>query len=161
MADPADSGPPADNESASSDQSGASAGAAAPNGPAPCPVSGIRPPAALCLEGNVADSWKLFRQKWAIYSMLTHLDRQQTEYQVALLLHTLGDEGLRVYNSFGLDNPSMANILEKFEAFAVGELNQTNERFKFNQRIQQHGESFNIFHSAVCSLAKTCGYCPK
>ena len=158
MVDPADGGAPAAEDIPAS--SGANAGAAAPNGLAPSPVTGIRPPATLCLEGNVAESWKLFRQKWEIYSMLTRLECQRTEYQVALLLHTLGDEGLRVYNSFELDNPSIAGGLQRFEEFAVGELNQTYERFVFNKRSQQHRKSFNTFYSSVCSLAKTCGYCP-
>ena len=46
---------------------------------------------------------------------------------MALLLHTLGVEGLRDYNSFGLDNLSVADIMERFEEFALGELNQIYE----------------------------------
>ena len=54
----------------------------------------------LCIEFNPCENWKLFKQKWQNYSVITHLERQDTNYQVALLLHTLGDEALKVYNGF-------------------------------------------------------------
>jgi len=64
------------------------------------PISGIRPPAALCLEANVAENWRSFKQKWRNYTIITNLERQTTNYQVALLLHVMGDQALKAYNGF-------------------------------------------------------------
>ena len=50
------------------------------------PVTGIQPPQALVIDSNITDNWK----KWQNYSLITNLSRQTEQYQVALLLHTLG-----------------------------------------------------------------------
>ena len=62
----------------------------------PAPVQGIRPPQALSLGPNIVQEWKLSRQKWTNYAVITNLSTQDRAYQVALLLHTLGDDALRI-----------------------------------------------------------------
>ena len=130
---------------------------------APQPVSGIRPPPPLTTETNVTENWKIFRQKWENYSVITNLTSQAREYQMALLLHTLGDDGLRVYNGFQFDTPkedrTAAEIIASFEAFAVGEVNITYERYVFNKRFQQEAETFECFLASIRRLVKTCQYC--
>ena len=83
--------------------------------------------------------------------------------QVALFLHTLADDALRVYNGFQFDNDdserTVNDIIEKFEDFAVGEVNETYERYLFNRRCQEEGEVFDKFLSDPRSLIKTCSYC--
>ena len=51
-----------------------------------------------------------------------------------------------------------AEILAKNYSFAVGEVNETYERFLFNKMHQTEGESFESFLAAICSLMKTCNY---
>ena len=62
------------------------------------PVHGIRPPAPVDLDFSPADNWKLFIQKWKNYATITQLQKQPADYQVALLLHTIGDAALKIYN---------------------------------------------------------------
>ena len=49
----------------------------------------------------------------------------------------MGDEGLRIFNGFtfntAADERTTAEIVAKFDTFAVGEVNETYERFVFNQ----------------------------
>lgn len=128
------------------------------------PLSGIKsPPPLLCDPKNLIDSWKLFKQKWTNYAILTALHEQSREYQVALLLHTLGDEALKIYNGLPFDTPDTARTVDEitsaFEKFAVGESNETYERFIFNQRKQAEGESFELYVSALRQLVKSCNYC--
>ena len=109
-------------------------------------VSGIRPPQALCIDQNTTENWKLFKQKWQLYTTLTDLTKQPATYQVALLLHSLGDDALRVYNGFKFDKPeadrTVKGIIERFDTYAIGEVNETYERFQFHLRNQQAGETF-------------------
>ena len=103
-------------------------------------IPGIRPPQPLNIGSNVTENWKLFRQKWTNYAIITNLNKQ---YQVALFLHTLGDEALRVYNGFHFtsseEHRKVDEILSKFDSFAIGEVNETCERFVFNKRTQKEG----------------------
>jgi len=127
------------------------------------PVSGLRAPQALNVVNNLAENWRLFKQKWRNYAIITNLSQQAREYQVALFLHTIGDETLKVYNGFKFDTPDAARtvdeIIDKFEIFVVGEINETYERYVFNRRDQLEGKSFEAFLTVIRSLVKTCKYC--
>ena len=96
-------------------------------------IPGIRPPQPLNIDSNVTENWKLFRQKWTNYAIITNLSKHNDQYQVALFLHTLGDEALRVYNGFHFtsseEHRKVDEILSKFDSFVIGEVNETYERF--------------------------------
>jgi len=47
-------------------------------------------------EANLAENWRSFTQKWRNYAIITNLERQTTNYQVALLLHVIGDQTRKV-----------------------------------------------------------------
>ena len=124
------------------------------------PLPGIKPPPPLlCEPKTLMDNWKLFKQKWTNYSILTAVNTQSREYQVALLLHTLGDEALKIYNGLQFDTPetdrTVAEITGAFDKFAVGERNETYERYVFNQRRQQVGETFELCISTLRKLVKS------
>ena len=129
------------------------------------PVSGIKPPLPFAVTDsrNLPDNWKLFKQKWKNYVTIVGLDTQPRSYQVALFLHTLGDDALRIYNGLPFesneDTRTVNEIITAFDNFCVGEVNTTYERFVFNSRCQRDGESFDSFISSLRSLVKTCGYC--
>ena len=126
----------------------------------PALLSGLRPPNALVVDADIATNWKLFKQKWNNYSILTNLAAHPREYQVALLLHTMGDEALKVYNGFQLaDDATVNDIITAFDGFAIGHVNETYERFILNNRSQLPGESFETFLSNIRQLIKTCSYC--
>ena len=84
-------------------------------------------------------------------------------YQVAMLENSLRDEAMRLYDGFQFATPqehrTTTEILTAFDEFAVGEANETFERYKFNNRKQEDGESFDDFHAALRALAKTCNFC--
>jgi len=131
---------------------------------APGPVAGLRPPQPLNVtDTNISENWRLFRQKWQNYAVITNLNQQPRTYQVALFLHAIGDEALKVYNGFKFDTAddqrTVDEIVQKFETFAIGEINETYERYIFNRRNQHEGERFESFLTTVRSLVKTCRYC--
>ena len=80
--------------------------------------------------------------------------KHPADCQVALLV---GDGPLRIYNGFDTDNdaPSVDEILANFCSFAVGEGNECCERFIFNNRHQQQGETFEQFLTPIRVLIKS------
>ena len=129
----------------------------------PKAITGIKPPGPLTIGPNLTADWKLFEQRWKMYATITQLSEHDDAYQVALFLHTVGEEALKVYNGFTFTTEeasrTVAEILAKFTDFAVGTVNETYERFVFNNRVQEEGELFDSFLTSLRSLAKTCGYC--
>ena len=79
-----------------------------------------------------------------------------------MFLHTIGTPGLKIYDSFVFadDGRNLADILQKFSDYAIGELNETYERYKFNMRSQKDGESFETYLASLRTLAKTCNFEP-
>ena len=77
-----------------------------------------------------------------------------------LFLHCIGTDALRVYNTltFTEEENKLSHILTKLETLLIGEVNETYERFRFNQRQQQDGETFDNYLTALKSLAKTCNF---
>ena len=106
----------------------------------------VQPPAHFNASvSDVAEEWKLWRQMWDNYAILTNLSCQPQAYQTALLLHCLGPDGVRVYNGLKFANEDESKvclvILDKLNLHFLGETREFFERFKFNQRSQEAGES--------------------
>jgi len=113
--------------------------------PTPGPIAGIRPPPPVCLDSNTAENWRFFKQKWRNYALITNLSSQSRQYQVALLLHVLGEQALKIYNGFTFttteNNRTVNEILTKFDEFAIGQVNETYERYVFQSRKKNEGLS--------------------
>ena len=124
-------------------------------------MAAIKLPNCLTLGENAIKNWKIFKQRWTTYATLTDL---ATEYdlskQKALFTHCLDDDALEAYNTFQLEeSATMETVLNEFEKFVVGESNVTYERFIFNKRAQEEGESFELYYADLQRLIKSCDYC--
>ena len=49
-------------------------------------------------------------------------------------------------------------VVELLDAYFIGETNEIYEAYLFNQRVQETGESFDSFLTALRSLVKTCNF---
>ena len=56
------------------------------------------PPPLDTKQKAVVENWKLWRQSWSNYLIITGLDKETDEYKVALLLHSIGPDSLKIYN---------------------------------------------------------------
>ena len=123
--------------------------------------SNIPVPGKLDLRGNLAVNWKTFRRIWESYEIATHLNKQGSSLRVATLLSCIGSDVLDIFDGLSFDTEAdrqdITKVLEKLEAYCIGETNETYERYVFNTRDQQQGESFDSYLSALRSLIKTCG----
>ena len=94
---------------------------------------------------------------------MANLTAQPEEYQVALFPHCMGGEALRVYNGLSFeseeDKKKLSKIMEKLDEFAIGEVNETYERYLFNSRNQEGDESIDAYVAALRKLAQTCNFC--
>ena len=68
---------------------------------------------------------------------------QLLEYKVALFLHCIGVDALKIFNGFQFDTPedrnNLSKIIEKFDQHTISELNETFERYNY---FNSHGSSY-------------------
>ena len=126
------------------------------------PLPQVKPPPPLNLADCSAKRWKLWKQNCLNFVIVSKISSQDAQYQKALFLCTIGQSALEIFNAFqyseGEDPNNVETIISKFEEYFTGEINETYERFKFNQR-NQDGEAFDAYLTALRNLAETCNFC--
>ena len=126
-------------------------------------IHGIQPTTGLDLKSrNKAENWKAYKQRWENYIIVTQLDKQPEEYRFALFLYCIGQEAVKVYDSFDLapeDKRKLVKIIDKFDNYAIGQVNETYEIYNFNSRAKQDGETIDEYVAKLRTLAQTCGFC--
>ena len=119
----------------------------------------LSPPEMLNLDGNIADNWRRWKQRFKIFSFASGLSGKAVGVQAATFLHVAGPEALEVYNTFSWPSPDNKNkvdkIMEKFIQYCNPRKNVTWERHKFTMRNQQPGETINQYVTDLKMKAQT------
>ena len=128
------------------------------------PIPSIKPPSNLETKVNIAENWKTYKQWWENYAaVVAKLDTQPEEYKVALFLHCIGTDTPKNYNGLLFttedDKKNARKIIENFDEYTIGEINETYERHVFNSRNQETDESIDVRVTSLHSLAQTCNFC--
>jgi len=69
---------------------------------------------------------------------------------------------IKIYNSFDLSEANrrkLSEIVKEFDNFAIGETNDTYERYVFNSRDQKEGESIDAYVGELRILVQSCNFC--
>ena len=114
-------------------------------------ASGLPFPPQLNLRGILAVSWKRFKRLWENYVIAAGVDTKENPLRVATLLTCLGPDTIELFDGFTFaedaDKEDPDKIIEQFENYCVRETNETYERYKFNTRVQELGESIDTYLS--------------
>ena len=119
-------------------------------------------PSKLDFKGNLAVNWKKFKRLWTNYEVASRLNTQSGDLRTATLLTCIGSDVLEIYDGLPFANTEektqIDKVAELLDAYFIGETNEIYEAYLFNQRVQETGESFDSFLTALRSLAKTCNF---
>ena len=58
----------------------------------------VKMPPPLQLNDNAIDEWKMFKQLFKNYQIITALEQRDKAYQCAVFLHSIGPAGIKIYN---------------------------------------------------------------
>ena len=127
-------------------------------------MQGIAPPKPLDLSSaSTIDNWKTWKQMWENYSIVAGINRQPEHFKIALFLHSIGPDALKVYNIFvyteAENRDDIKTIIKKFDDFIIGESNEIYERYLFNKRSQESTESIENYTTVLRTMAKSCNFC--
>ena len=99
---------------------------------------------------------------WSNYEIAARLVKQPKEERTATLLKCLGADALEIVDGLNFANDEERKdidvVLVKLEVFCVGETNKIYERYQFNKRDQESGESIDSYVASLRTWAKTCNY---
>ncbi len=103
----------------------------------------------------IFDSWeKLFQN----YLLAIGGEKFSAERKRALLIHCLGTEGKRIYNTLPLTADTYNGTLQALKQFFSPKLNVVSERYRFRHRAQAVGESTDHYVAALRELVKACAF---
>src|ERR1043165_4868835 len=112
--------------------------------------------------GNVAAEWKRFKSQWANFEVASDLEEKSSSKRAAVFLACIGTEAYEAFQTMDFatekDRSDIEKVIEAFERHCVGEVNVTYERYVFNRRMQDVGETFDSFMSDLRRLIKSCEY---
>ena len=93
------------------------------------------------LSGNVSDNWQKWKQKWNLYKVASGVNEKNEDIQCAIFLHMIGEDALRMYDTFVFtieEKNQIAPLVQKFESYFSPKKNITYERYLFNTCIQDY-----------------------
>ena len=109
-------------------------------------------------SGEIPENWKLWKEKYDNYFVISRLDRETPEFQLAMFKHTIGDDALKVIKTFnyaeGENSSDWRVVMAKIEKHCIGEVNEIYERYCFNMRDKLPTESVDSFVAELRNLAK-------
>ena len=113
-------------------------------------------------DSQAAEKWKRFKRAWANYALAIGLDEKTQKVQVATLLTVIGEEAREVFATLSWptasDESKINKVLEKFKQYCQPRQNVPFERYRFNRRMQEPGESYDHYRTALLKLAEGCGF---
>lgn len=124
----------------------------------------LPPPPVLEIHDQLAaEKWKKFKRAWNNYSLATELNKKSEAVQVATLLTVIGEEAREVFSTFSDwaaegDESKIAPVLAKFEAYCQPRKNVPFERYRFNRRVQEPGETYDQYRTALRKIADGCEF---
>ncbi|XP_014670611.1 PREDICTED: uncharacterized protein LOC106811486 [Priapulus caudatus] len=81
----------------------------------------FKPSSQLNFDGNLGENWKTWRQRFELYLTASGAVRKDGATKIAILLHTIGDKGIKIYNTFTYedqeDNDNLDVVLQKFNEY--------------------------------------------
>lgn len=122
----------------------------------------IKQPDGMVMEGCLADNWKFFQQKFNLFLKASRSTGESTEFKTSLLLSSIGDKSLKIYNNLAFeateDKEDYETVINKFDGYFNPEKNVTYERHMFLSRDKKPHEKVNEYITDLRELSTTCEF---
>ena len=111
-------------------------------------------------DAQAAEKWKRSKHTWN--SLAAELDAKAEKVQVVTLLTVIGEEAREVFATFSWDSAGdeskIEKVLTKFEQYCQPHRNVPFEWYRFNRRVQEPGESYDQYCTALLKIANGCSF---
>ena len=103
-------------------------------------------------DSNVTEKWSEWKEMWEHYSVASKVNKEEGDVQVAALLTAIGPEARKVFKTWNLsatERKDIKGVIERFDNYCNPRKNIPFERYLFNSRQQEPGESFDRYVTAT------------
>uniref|UniRef100_A0A6P7HD20 Uncharacterized protein LOC114347140 n=1 Tax=Diabrotica virgifera virgifera TaxID=50390 RepID=A0A6P7HD20_DIAVI len=111
------------------------------------------------MPGNVSENWKFWKQRFTTYLVATEISKKAHETQCAQLLTLIGDEGMRIYNTFTFleeEKNNLEVLLTKYDNHFTPKKNLIYERHQLLTSKQTEFENIEQFSVRVKNISLHC-----
>ena len=117
------------------------------------------PPSGFRLDAtNLEAEWKFWYQKFELFMQATGSNEKPEATQLAMFLAAIGDDALKVYNTFeyssAAESKKLTVVVNKFKSYCTPQKNVVFERFQFWKLTQASGETIDSFVTSLRLRAK-------
>ena len=113
-------------------------------------------------SSNLEEEWNFFSQKFSLFLLASGASTKSEQVRLAMLLNFIGDEALKVFNTFSYttegDEKKLEIVMNKFKEYCTPRKNVVHERFLFWRLSQQPGESVDTFVTTLRLKAASCQF---
>ena len=123
-------------------------------------LSGLKPPAQLNLEDNVAINWRNWLHAYELYATAAGVITKSEKVQCAVFLHVAGLDAQKVARTLNIDSADrdkIAPLVEAFRNYCEGKDNITVVRYRFNS-YNQVNESMETYIRELRNRITHCEY---
>lgn len=125
-------------------------------------MEGLRPPQTISWDsGNLAKTWKSWRDEFTLYLELSMPDAAET-VKVKLFYYLIGEAGRELCDTLMSDETSarrkLSDLIAKFDEHCNPKVNETVERYRFFMRNQGQKECIDSYVTDLKVLASTCNF---
>lgn len=115
----------------------------------------------MVMTGNLSENWRFWKQRFQTYLLATEISKKEDITQCAQLLTLIGDEGMRIYNTFEFvegERDKIKTLIEKFEKHFSPKKNLTYERHKFLTCKQNEYQTIEQYIIEMKNLSLSCEF---
>ncbi|CAH2085986.1 unnamed protein product [Euphydryas editha] len=109
--------------------------------------------------GNAA-AWKKWWQNFLVFLLATNLENTSEKRKVAILLNTIGENGVEIFNSFGieLEKITLNELKTKFDNYFEPQKSLTMLRHSFFTRGMKPDDTIDNFITDLQNLSNKCEF---
>lgn len=121
----------------------------------------LKPPPNLSLEGNLAENWRTWLQRYELFAVASGVAEKSEGVQCATFLHVAGEEAIKVSNTFvfaDAERNKIAALTQKFREYCEPRKNMPYIRHMFFTRAQGPSETIDAYVTDLKYKAKDCEF---
>lgn len=105
---------------------------------------------------------KQWKKVWQRFEIAAGINKQEDLVRVSILLSVIGEDAVKAFDTFvwseGLMEDSITDVLTKFDEYCEPRTQVIYERYRFNNRKQEAGDSISACVTDLGVIAKNCAH---